>query len=178
MLLPDPVIVLETARLRLRWFGPADADALLLLLNDPDWLRHIGDRGVRTRDDALQFIAGRLVDGYWRQGFGLWAVERRDDGAFAGMCGLVCRDGLPDLDLGYALLPNQRGHGFAREAGAACLAFAARALGEHRVLAIVSLGNDRSRATLAALGMQPAGEVTLPGSERPTMLYAWRSPGP
>jgi len=177
-LLPDPVIVLETARLRLRWFAPADADALLLLLNDPDWLRHIGDRGVRTRGDALQFIAERLVASYWRQGFGLWAIERRDDGAFAGVCGLVRRDGLPDLDLGYALLPAQRGHGFAREAGAACLDFAARALGERRVLAVVSPGNDRSVATLGALGMQPHGQVTLPGSERPTMLYEWHGPLP
>jgi RimJ/RimL family protein N-acetyltransferase len=178
MLLPDPVIVLETARLRLRWFAPADADALLVLLNDPEWLRHIGDRGVRTRGDALQFVAERLVASYWRQGFGLWAIERRDDGAFAGVCGLVCRDGLPDLDLGYALLPAWRGHGFAREAGAACLDYAVRALGEQRVLAIVAPGNDRSQATLAALGMQPHGEVTLTGSEHASMLYEWRGPTP
>src|SRR5262249_2496323 len=140
------MLVLDTERLRLRWFRAGDADTVLALLNDPDWLRNIGDRAVRTREQALAFIAERLVEPCWRHGFGHWAVERRDTGACIGMCGFVQRDGLSDPDLGYALLPAHRRRGFAREAAAACLDYADRVLGERRVLAITQPGNAASAA--------------------------------
>lgn len=169
-------VVFETERLRLRWCGAADADSVLALVNDPGWLRFIGDRGVRTRDDAERFILDRLVAGCWRNGFGTWAVERRD-GVFVGVCGLVRRDSLTTLDLGYALLPAHRGRGYVREAGAACLAFAARALGERRVLAIVQPENERSLRVLAALGMERLGTVHLAGDRAPVELHVWRAEG-
>src|SRR5690349_13660700 len=116
------MLVLQTPRLVLRWFREADAPMVVELLNGADWLRFIGDRGVRTRDHAVAFVTGRLVPSYWTQGFGLWAMELRATHECVGMCGLVQREFLPDPDLGYALLPAHRGRGLAREAAAACLA--------------------------------------------------------
>lgn len=173
----DHVLVLTTSRLRLRWFTAADADPIVALLNDPDWLRYIGDRQVRTRADALAFVADRLVASCWHQGFGMWAIERRDTGAVAGMCGLVRRDLLPDLDLGYALLPAHRGHGFVREAALACRDYAAAVLGERRLLAITDPDNARSIAVLTAIGMRRHGEVTMPDRTEPSALFEWLAPG-
>jgi ribosomal-protein-alanine N-acetyltransferase len=147
------VSVLETDRLVLREFEPDDAAFVVRLLNDPGWLRFIGDRQVRDEAAARDWIERRLVTAYRQHGFGLWAMQRRADGALAGMCGLVRRDGLPEIDLGYALLPAFRGKGLVREAGAACLVHAALALGKRRVLAITDPDNERSIRVLAALGM-------------------------
>jgi ribosomal-protein-alanine N-acetyltransferase len=147
------VSVLETDRLVLREFEPDDAAFVVRLLNDPGWLRFIGDRQVRDEAAARDWIERRLVTAYREHGFGLWAMQRRADAALAGMCGLVRRDGLPEIDLGYALLPAFRGQGLVREAGSACLAHAARALGKRRVLAITDPDNERSIRVLAALGM-------------------------
>ena len=169
------MLVLDTGRLRLRWFRSGDADTVLELLNDPDWLRNIGDRAVRTKEQALAFVAERLVEPCWRNGFGHWAVERRDTGACIGMCGFTHRDGLPDPDLGYALLPAHRRRGFAREAAAACLDYADRVLGERRVLAIMQPGNAASAAVLGTVGMRRLDPVRLPGSAGPSELWEWRA---
>src|SRR5690606_38235364 len=101
--------VLETQRLVLRRLSAADAPFVLELLNDPAWLEHIGDRGVRTLDDARAYLAAGPVAMYAEHGFGLYLVEVREDGAPAGICGLVRRDFLDDVDLGFAFLPRYRG---------------------------------------------------------------------
>ena len=170
------MIVLTTPRLRLRWYRADDAPSLLELVNDPGWLLHIGQRHVHTLDDARRFIDERLVAAYSRQGFGLWAMERRDSGEVAGMCGLVRRDGLPGIDLGYALLPAHRGKGLVHEAAEACLDHAHRALGQTRVLAITSPDNAASARVLLKLGFAMQGRTTLPGEAEPSDLYAWQAP--
>jgi RimJ/RimL family protein N-acetyltransferase len=170
------MLVLQTPRLVLRWFREADAPMLVELLNDADWLRFIGDRGVRTPEDAAAFVTGRLVPSYWSQGFGLWAMQLRSTQECVGMCGFVQRDFLPDPDLGYALLPAHRGRGLVREAAAACLAYAAQRLGERRVLAITAPDNHRSASVLRALAMRHAGTRTLPDARGPTDVYEWLAP--
>ena len=173
------MIVLQTPRLTLRWYRADDAPSLLALVNDPGWLQHIGQRHVHTLDDARRFIEERLVAAYVRQGFGLWAMERRDSGGVAGevvgMCGLVRRDGLPGIDLGYALLPAHRGAGLVHEAATACLDHAHRVLGQTRVLAITSPDNHASARVLSKLGFAPQGRVTLPGEAVASDLYAWQA---
>lgn len=159
--------VLETERLTLRWFDEGDAAFILALVNDPDWLTNIGDRNVHSLDDARRFIADRLAASYWDKGHGLWAMERREDGALVGMCGLIDRDTLPEIDVGYALAPAFRRQGYAREAASACLAYARDVLARPRVLAIVSPANAPSRALLESLGMRV--EDTAPE----TVRYTW-----
>jgi len=167
-----------TARLVLRELAADDADAAFIveLLNDPDWLRYIGDRNVRTAEDALAYLARGPIAMYERHGFGLWLVARRGDGAPLGMAGLIKRDSLPDVDIGFAFLPAYRRAGFAREAAEAVLALAWSRYALRRVVAIVSPGNAPSRRLLERLGMHVEGEA--PGSTEadPLVLYGCSAP--
>jgi RimJ/RimL family protein N-acetyltransferase len=165
------MLILETPRLRLRWFTAADADFIRRLLNDPGWIAHIGPRNVRTRRQAEAWIASRLTATYGRLGFGFWAVERKEDGALAGMCGLIKRDALPEVDVGYALMPAFRGQGYAREAAAACLRYAREVLGLAEVWAITSPANAASAAVLRAIGLRDTGVRRLPGEERDSRVF-------
>ncbi|MGN6529192.1 MAG: GNAT family N-acetyltransferase [Burkholderiaceae bacterium] len=165
------MLILETARLRLRWFTPADADFIRQLLNDPGWIANIGQRNVRTRRQAQAWIASRLTAVYGRLGFGFWAVERKEDGALAGMCGLIKRDSLPVVDVGYALMPAFRGQGYAREAAAACLRYAREVLGLAEVWAIASPGNEASAAVLRGIGLSDTGVERLPGENRDSRVF-------
>lgn len=110
-------VVVETARLRLHAMSDADDDdaaLMLALLNDAAFIRHIADRGVRTLDQARAYLRTGALRSYSENGFGMYAVRRKDTGALIGNCGLVLRDGLEGPDLGYALLPAHAGQGFAR----------------------------------------------------------------
>jgi ribosomal-protein-alanine N-acetyltransferase len=165
------VQVLETERLVLRWLTAADADFLVALMNDPDWLRFIGDRGIRTADDARRYVETGPARTIARRGFGMYAVALKETGAPIGICGLVDRDWLEEADLGFAFLPHFRGMGYAREAAAATLEHA-RTLGLSGVLAIVSPENHGSVRLLGKLGMDfvrrarpapDAGEVCVYG---------------
>ena len=165
------MLILETPRLRLRWFNAADADFLRGLLNDPGWLANIGERNVRTRPQARSWIATRHTATYGRLGFGFWAVERKADGALMGMCGLIKRDTLMEADVGYALMPAFRGQGYASEAAAACVRYGHEVLGLPEVWGITSPDNAASAAVLAQAGLRDAGITRLVGEERETWLF-------
>lgn len=166
--------ILVTPRLRLRELVVADAPFVLELLTDPDFVRHIGDRGVRDLDTAKTYIADGPRASYAKHGHGLWVAERRDSGEPAGMCGLLRRDYLPDVDIGYAWLPGHRGHGYAAEAAAAVLDYAYTSLRMPRVLAIVSEGNDASMRLLEKIGMTCLGLQPVDGDS----LVVFRSDAP
>lgn len=142
-------------RLSLRKPARRDASFILRLLNDPDWLTYIGDRGVRSEAEALDYIIDRLLPSFTRHGFGLWVVEPREGGAPLGLCGLLKRDMLADVDLGYAFLAEARGQGFAEEAARSVLRHAASELGLRRVVAIIRPGNAASERLAEKLGMMP-----------------------
>lgn len=147
---------LVTDRLVLRELREEDADFIVSVFNDEAFLRFVGDRNVRNAEEARGYIRSGPVASYLRHGFGLYLVERRDDGARAGVCGLLQREELPAPDLGYAFLPPFRARGFAREAAAAVLEDAAKRLGLPRVLAVVDPENEPSIRLLANLGMRLA----------------------
>ncbi|HEX5650043.1 MAG TPA: GNAT family N-acetyltransferase [Steroidobacteraceae bacterium] len=156
-----PTSVLETARLRLRHVGDDDAPFILALLNDRGWLRYIGDRGVRTLEDARKYIAQGPRKMYAEHGFGLFLVERKDDGASLGLCGLIRRDTLPDVDIGFALAEQFRGHGYAHEAAAATLRYAREVRKLGRVVAIAMPENTASTRLLERLGLQFERTITF-----------------
>jgi RimJ/RimL family protein N-acetyltransferase len=143
--------VFETERLRLRHFAHDDAPLVLELVNDPLWLRFIGDRNVRTLEQARAYL-DKPMGSYATHGYGLYHVARKSDGAALGMCGLVKRDTLPHADIGFAFLERFRGEGYALEAARGTLEHARGALGLGRILAIVSPANERSASLLAKLG--------------------------
>jgi RimJ/RimL family protein N-acetyltransferase len=155
--------VLETDRLILRRLSVADAAFILDLVNDPDWLRFIGDKGVRTLDDARNYIQNGPLDMYDRHGFGLWCVELKSDGSPIGICGLIKRETLEDVDVGFAFLPAFRGCGYATESAAAAIAHGRDKFGLKRIVAITSPDNDRSARVLEKAGLR--FEKTLRPSE-------------
>ena len=159
--------MLFTDRLHLRQPEIADAEFFVRLLNDPDWLRYIGDRGVRTASDAAAYIEDRLLDSFRRFGFGLWVVETRSDGRAVGICGLLRRDTLDDVDLGFAFLPEARGQGYAVESGKFVLDLAAADYALTRVVAITVIENEPSARVLERLGM--SFERTIENDDHPLL---------
>jgi ribosomal-protein-alanine N-acetyltransferase len=155
-------MTIQTPRLRIRELGPADAPFIVSLLNDPAFVRFIGDRGVRTPADAVSYIEQGPVASHARFGFGLGAVETRENAEPIGICGLLQRAHLEAPDLGFAFLPAFRGRGFAFESATAVLDDASSRLGIRRVLAIVQSDNETSIRLLERLGFQ--FERRLPGS--------------
>jgi RimJ/RimL family protein N-acetyltransferase len=164
--------VIETARLVLRRLEADDAEFIVELLNDPDWLRFIGDKNVHSIADARGYIASGPVAMYAREGFGLYLTERKDDAVPIGMCGLIKRDSLPDVDIGFAFLPAFRGQGYALEAATAVLALGSGAFGLRRIVAITSPDNDRSIALLEKLGMKAEAIAHLGPGESATAIFA------
>ena len=164
--------LLITPRLSLDRIVPEDAEFLLRLLNEPSFLQHIGDRGVRTIEDAHRYIATGPLDSYARFGFGLYLVRRRDDDAPVGICGVLRRPALHDPDLGYALVPEFWRLGYAREAATAVLAHARDELKLTRLMAIVSPDNHPSIALLESLAFRREATRSLSPGDRPVHLFA------
>jgi len=148
------MIVLETERLWLRPMSVDDAEFILALLNEPSFLRYIGDKQVRSIEDARQYILNGPVASYERHGLGLLLVELKGSQSPIGMCGLLKRDELPEPDIGFALMPDFWNKGFAFEAAAAVLQDARDRLKLERILAITSLDNEASIKLLGRLGFK------------------------
>lgn len=162
---------LESARLVLRRLNEADASFIQQLLTDPDWLRHIGDRGVRDLDDARAYIRQGPQAMYEQYGHGLYRVALKESDTPIGLCGLLRRPQLADADLGFAFLPAWRGGGYAREAAVAVLVEARDVFGLQRVLAIVTPDNRPSIRLLERLGFVPADTVQLEDDPQLLKLY-------
>ena len=165
--------VLETERLILRRLTVDDNAFIFELLNDPAWLRFIGDKGVRTHEDARDYIRKGPMAMYERVGFGLFLTERKADGIPIGLCGLIKRDSLDDVDLGFAFLPEFRKKGYAHESASATLAYGKDAFGLKRIVAIASPDNARSTLLLEKLGMKFLKTVKLAGDDDEVSLYAF-----
>jgi RimJ/RimL family protein N-acetyltransferase len=147
------VIIAETERLVLRRMTLDDADFILELVNEPSWLEYIGDKGVGTIEDARRYIASGPLAMYARLGFGLYLTVLKADATPIGICGLLKRDTLDDVDIGYALLRRFGGHGYAYEAAAATLVHGRQAFGLTRIIAIAAPRNLRSVRLLEKLGL-------------------------
>jgi RimJ/RimL family protein N-acetyltransferase len=166
------VSVLASQRLELREFELSDDEFVLQLLNDASFLRFIGDKGVRTHADAREYIVQGPRESYRRFGFGLYLVSLRADRTPIGMCGLVKRDGLDDVDVGFAFLAAYRSKGYAAEAAAAVLEYAKRRLRLKRIVAIAAPGNLASIAVLERIGLRFERMVRLPADTRDLKMFA------
>lgn len=163
--------MIETERLLIRRFTLDDAEFAHELVNQPSFLEFIGDRGVRTLDDARTYLTDGPLASYQRHGFGLSAVVRKADGAVMGMCGLLKRETLDDPDIGYAFLPTYWGEGFAIEAATAVMADGRHHHGLGRIAAIVSPGNAASIRLLEKLGMRFDRTATLDPDKPAVSIY-------
>jgi RimJ/RimL family protein N-acetyltransferase len=163
---------LETPRLSLRRLTVDDAPFVVALYNEPSFLENIGDRGVGNVEDAQRFLRDGPLAMYERHGFGLWHVSRGSDGVGIGLCGLLKRDTLADVDIGYAFFPQFWGQGYAFEAVWATLRHAARAFSLRRVIAVVSSGNTGSIRVLEKAGMRFERMHAMDPNEPEVCLYA------
>ena len=148
------MLVLQTPRLALRRLSADDAPFIRRLLNEPSFLQYIGDRGVRTLEDARRYIETGPLAMYAAVGFGLFLVELKATGAPIGICGLLKRDSLDDVDVGFAFLPEHWRQGYAYESAAATLEYGRTAHGLSRIVAITSLDNPPSISLLEKLGFR------------------------
>lgn len=165
--------VLETNRLILRWLRPGDAEFLIRLLNEPSFLRYIGDRGVRNLADAHRYLLEGPLESYRQLGFGLYMVELKEGGVPSGLCGLLKREALADVDIGFAFLPQFWSQGYAFEAASAVMTHARLSLGLERVVAITSQDNASSARLLGKLGFVFERLIRLSDDEPELRLFAW-----
>jgi len=154
--------LIETEHLGLREMQDSDAPFYLEMLSDPDFKSNIGDRGLITLEDALKHMKDRVYASYEAHGFGMYLVSLKSNDEAIGMAGLVKRDFLDYVDLGYAFLPRGRGRGFAAEAAAACVEMAAEHFGIVRLAAITDPDNLSSIRVLDKLGFTMEGSVQYP----------------
>ncbi len=164
--------VLETARLSLRELNPDDAPFILELVNEPAWLRFIGDRRIRTLEAARDYVLNGPMAMYRRRGFGLWLVESKGSGTPLGICGLIKRETLADIDLGFAFLSAHHRQGYAFEAATATVAYAKSVLGLARMVAVVSPDNEGSCRLLEKLGFCLERVTCLSENAPAVKLYA------
>ena len=164
--------ILETERLTLREITTDDAEFLLKLLNEPSFIENIGDRNVRTIEDACRYASNGPIASYQQHGFGLYLVELKDARTAVGICGLVKRESLPDADIGYAFLPEFWRKGYALEATSAIKRHAFEVLGHKKLLAIVNPENASSIRLLEKLGLRFASMVRVTEDAQETCLYS------
>ncbi len=165
------VNLIESERLTLRRLELGDAEFILGLLNQESFIRHIGDKGVRDLAGAGDYIAKGPIESYRRFGFGLYLTSLREEGLPIGICGLVKREALEDVDIGFAFLPQYGGMGYATESAAAVLEYGKRELRLERIVGIVSPENLASIAVLEKIGLVFERMVTLAPDARVLMLF-------
>jgi RimJ/RimL family protein N-acetyltransferase len=164
--------VLETERLLLRQFSTKDAGFILRLLNEPSFIQNIGDRGVRTLEDARAYLLNGPLASYAQNGFGLYLVVLKETGESIGMCGLIRRQGLEDVDIGYAFLPEFWSRGYAVESAEAVKAYARDVVGLKRLVAITDPANAGSIRVLEKIGLRFEKMVRLSEDDIELKLFA------
>lgn len=164
--------VLETERLLLCKLTPNDVEFIFELLNTPAWLKFIGDRGVKNLDNARDYIITGPMFSYNKNGFGLWLTKLKDSNTPLGLCGLIKRDALEDVDIGFAFLPEYTGKGYALEAAKATMEYAKTELGLKRIVAITTQDNEHSIALLKKIGFHYEKLIKLPAEDEELMLFA------
>jgi [ribosomal protein S5]-alanine N-acetyltransferase len=165
------VTLLETERLLLRQLITEDATFMFELLNDPSFIRNIGDRNIRTIDDACAYIVNGPVKSYEKNGFGLYLVILKETNESIGICGLIRRESLEDVDIGYALLPKFWSKGYAVEAAQATKAYAKDVVGLKRLVAIVDPVNVGSIRVLEKIGLRYENMVQLSADDIELKLF-------
>ncbi len=164
-------IIVETERLVIRQYTIGDTDFIINLLNQPSFIENIGDRGIRTKQDAESYLQKNILDSYQKHGFGLSMVELKDSQIPIGMCGILKRDTLEHPDLGYAFLPKYCGKGYAREAALKLMQSVKELYGLEKVLAITKSDNKNSIKLLEKVGFRFEGMVDAVEGQPESMLF-------
>jgi RimJ/RimL family protein N-acetyltransferase len=168
---------IETERLQMRWLTLDDADLMLAVWNDPAFVRNVGDRGIRTEQQARDAMQKGVLNLYESYGYGPYRVALKDDDTPIGIIGMFRREGLSVPDIGYALLPDYCGKGYAFEASRAVINYARDELALERMYAIISPGNTASIGLSKKLGLEFDRMHRMPGDDDEICLYGIRFDG-
>lgn len=171
-------MILETTRLTVRRFCLYDAPFIVTMLNDPSFIEHVGDKGVRSLDDAQRYLLDGPLASYERHGHGLWRIDLRECGTTIGMAGILKRDCLDDVDLGYSFLPAYWGRGYAFEVTSAVMTYARTQLGFSRIVAVVNEDNEASIKVLTKLGFTFQRMICFDTAGEGLPLYVSNGPPP
>jgi RimJ/RimL family protein N-acetyltransferase len=164
--------IFETERLRLRAFTKDDTKFIIELVNSPGWLKFIGDRNIRSEEQAKNYLENGPMKSYRENGFGLSMVETKDGRIKIGMCGIIKRDNLKNPDIGFAFLPQFTGQGYAFEIANATLTYATEILKLPAICAITVIDNERSIKLLEKIGLKFIRHFTFPHEDEELMLYS------
>jgi len=164
-------LIFETERLRLREFTLTDTAFIVELLNTSGWLKYIGDRNVRTEKQAIAYLENGPVRSYREHGFGLSAVELKQENKIIGMCGILKRDTLEHPDIGFAFLPDFMGNGYAYEIASTTLAYANDTLHLPIICAITDPDNTSSIRLLEKIRMTFIKTFRFPGTNEELLLF-------
>ena len=165
-------MVLETERLKLREFAHDDTEFIIKLLNTEGWVKYIGDRNVKTTEQAIRYLDQGPLKSYIDHGFGLWMVENKSDSTPVGMSGILKRNYLPNPDIGFAFLPEFNGLGYAHEAAVAIMNYARDILKMKVIDAITLEENTRSIKLLEKIGMKYIKPIRIPGDKDELLLFS------
>jgi len=163
--------ILETERLTLNQMTGDDAPFLLELMNESEFVHFVADRGLRTVEDAAGYLAERILPSYEQFGFGFYRVDLKESAIPIGICGLVRRETLEWVDIGFALLRRFCGHGYAWEAATAVMEHGRTVLKLSRIVAVTMPGNCNSIRLLEKLGLQFEAKIVLPGYGPESLLF-------
>jgi RimJ/RimL family protein N-acetyltransferase len=169
---PARIVVVETERLSLRQMTPVDAPFMLETLNEPSFIANVADRGVRTLEGAADYIREKMMPSYEQFGFGFYIIQLKETGEPIGVCGLVKRETIDDVDIGYSLLDRYAGKGYAYEAAQAVMEYGRAVHGLKRIVGMTSPTNHRSIKLLEKLGLRYEKMVQLPNFDAPSKLFA------
>lgn len=164
--------IFETERLRLREFILDDYPFVLALLNSPGWLRFIGDRNIKTAEQAKSYLQNGPMKSYLDNGFGLSLVEKKENNIAIGVCGIIKRDHLDYPDIGFAFLSDFCGKGYAFEIAVETLAYAKNILKLPKVCAITLADNEKSIRLLQKIGMHFIEPIRLLDDNEELQLYS------
>ena len=164
--------VLETERLILSHLTLADAAFMLELMNEPEFIEFVADRGLRTEEDAALYLAEKILPSYERFGFGLWRVDLKESATAIGICGLLKRDTLDDPDVGFSILKRFCRKGYAYEAALAVLNYGRTTLGLAEICGITAPNNRISIRLLEKLGLKLQRRIHVPGYGTESLLFS------
>jgi RimJ/RimL family protein N-acetyltransferase len=165
--------ILQTENLTVRQLNPGDVDFIVELLNTPGWLKYIGDRNVRTTEEAIAYLNNGPIKSYRENGFGLYHIAITESNIPIGMCGIIKRPTLADPDIGYALLPAYAGKGYAYEMANAVLQYAVNDLKLPALCAITLPINTSSVKLLGKLGFRDQGSYITPDTKETLLLFRY-----
>ncbi|HYK71724.1 MAG TPA: GNAT family N-acetyltransferase [Pseudoneobacillus sp.] len=163
--------LIQTERLLIRKVTIEDTMFILRLLNEPSWIQYIGDKGVKTEEDAKKYIQSGPIQMYKDYGFGLYVVSLKESGVPIGLCGLIKRISLQYVDIGFAFLPEFTGKGYAFEAAEAVVQYGKQAFSLHKIVAITTLDNVNSQKLLIKLGFHFDSLIKMPHETEELKLF-------